>query len=637
VEGFLRKARGDRVVILIVGYSNSADILLCLKGLLALSAAMSFDVFVCENGGKDSFDLLRSALIEPSGPCTETSDKGIIGERPTPSTRLPDIDYLCLRRPGSAVWLARASHNLGYAGAVNAMVCQLETLPDWQGVWVLNPDTVPDPLALTALVDYANANKKGMVGSTVVDFDEPRKVICRGGLRWNEPTGGGILIGFGDEIGDAFDIARIEAQLDAPSGASVYVTRSCLKSVGPMDERYFLYYEDLDWGIRAKLCGLGYASNSIVRHKGGTTIGKSSAKGSRRTWLAVYLEFRNRIHFVRKHFPKRIILTHFLSMARALRYILAGSPHDFKTAIEGWYAGINGEIGPPRKLEAGGQVELRPGMARRPFWRIRIAISAFYYAANLAIDRLRRLLGMPGRRWLTILNYHEIQTDFLFEFQRQMNTISRYAQVVPPDFEGPLPAQGANVAITFDDAFISVLENAVPELDAHSFPCAVFAPVGLLGTFPNWRVRDVATTYREDIMTREQLLRLPASLVSIGSHSMTHKPLAELDSPAMRDEITESRVLLQGLIGRNVETIAFPYGSFNDQVVDLCRHSGYKFAYSIIPENIDTTTSAKTVRGRVTATPWDGTFEFFLKINGGYGWESVLSNVRRKFRQNRHA
>jgi hypothetical protein len=40
--------------------------------------------------------------------------------------------------------------------------------------------------------------------------------------------------------------------LGSPSGVSIYVTRQCLERSGFMDERYFLYFEELDWGYRAK-------------------------------------------------------------------------------------------------------------------------------------------------------------------------------------------------------------------------------------------------------------------------------------------------------------------------------------------------------------------------------------------------
>ena len=77
------------------------------------------------------------------------------------------------------------------------------------------------------------------------------------------------------------DLPAFEATLDCISGASLYVTRACVENIGLMDERFFLYYEDADWSARAKRYGLGYAPDSIVPHRGGTTIGSARAAGSK--------------------------------------------------------------------------------------------------------------------------------------------------------------------------------------------------------------------------------------------------------------------------------------------------------------------------------------------------------------------
>ena len=106
----------------------------------------------------------------------------------------------------------------------------------------------------------------------------------------------------GETLNAPHDVSVIEVAMDSPSGASMYVTRPCIEKIGLMDESYFLFFEDLDWGVRAKSCGLGYASASIVGHKRGTTTGsaKSLAKMPR---LSIYLEHRNGINFVCRHFP----------------------------------------------------------------------------------------------------------------------------------------------------------------------------------------------------------------------------------------------------------------------------------------------------------------------------------------------
>lgn len=256
----------------------------------------------------------------PLGPCHEFQDPVSPSHIP-PSENLPELRYLNLRQRSSSVWVARATHNLGYAGAINAAIDRLRILSSWDGLWILNPDTRPAPRALAELVGRAKNGAKGMVGSTIVQAGAENIIRCRGGHRWVPLTGRAVTLGLNDRIGAPVDVSKVEADLDCISGASMFVTRACLEQIGPMDERFFLYYEDIDWGVRAKRLGLGYAVASVVAHSGGTTLGSPSVRRTDRTWLAIYLENRNRIHFTRKVYPLWLPLTYFVSVLHGLRYL----------------------------------------------------------------------------------------------------------------------------------------------------------------------------------------------------------------------------------------------------------------------------------------------------------------------------
>ncbi len=85
----------------------------------------------------------------------------------------------------------------------------------------------------------------------------------------------------------------------------MFVSREFIEDVGLMDERYFLYFEDLDWSERAKRKGyeLKYCWKSKVYHKEGGSIG-SSSKGEKKSKLADYYGIRNRIIFTKKFYPQ---------------------------------------------------------------------------------------------------------------------------------------------------------------------------------------------------------------------------------------------------------------------------------------------------------------------------------------------
>ena len=334
------------VAVLIVGFRNPADLTGCLAALSDAAVEPNFDVFICENGGVRLVSTGTAGIARPAGPMSRTDEPTIshdefqsVHRRPAPAS--PNETFKCVgRMRNRTTWDMPVGSMLGFIN------CSLS--PVGKEFWVLNPDTEPEAYALAALVERAETGGKGMVGSTILDVERPNEIRCRGGLHWQRLAARAIAIGLGEPLNAPYDVSAIEAAMDSPSGASMYVTRQCLEKIGPMDESYFLFFEDLDWGLRAKSCGLGYASASIVWHKRGTTTGsaKSLAKIPR---LSIYLEHRNGIHFVRRHFPWTLPVRVAISFLYAVRFLIHRAPENFMATLEGVLAGLRGEVGRPTK------------------------------------------------------------------------------------------------------------------------------------------------------------------------------------------------------------------------------------------------------------------------------------------------
>ena len=185
-----------------------------------------------------------------------------------------------------------------------------------------------------------------MVGSLIVRPDGQAVVAMRG-LRWQKWMGRSTSVGREEAASVEPDATAVETEMTAPSGASMYVTRSLIERIGLMYDPYFLYCEDLEWGARAKKIGeLGYAHESVVLHKHGTTIGSSGDKADR-SLLSVYLSARNAVLFARRNFPAFVLPALAMQVVQAARYLPAGSPENFRTALQGIVAGYRGETGRP--------------------------------------------------------------------------------------------------------------------------------------------------------------------------------------------------------------------------------------------------------------------------------------------------
>lgn len=333
------------VVVIIVGYRNAGDIADCLRALSSANAEPRFQVFIAENGGPSGMDALIARLEEgdPAWRSGGAAPPAMLeaGKRFRDFTlAAPD------GHPIAAVHVAEMAENKGYGGAINAWLRPLLKAPEWEAVWVLNPDTVPEPDALAELAAYARDHGKGMVGSCIIRTDQPDRVFTRG-LSWNGFLCRPEAIGRGAEVSVEPDPKEIEARLAAPSGASIYVTRAVLEAIGLMDERFFLYFEDLEWGLRAQRLGMvGYAHRSRVPHKCGTTIGGTASRAGR-SKLSVYLGARNLILYERSKHPlcvpwALVTQTGFLAI-----YGAVGAFANMAAGFRGLIAGLRGEIGRP--------------------------------------------------------------------------------------------------------------------------------------------------------------------------------------------------------------------------------------------------------------------------------------------------
>lgn len=333
-----------RVLIAIVSTNEVENLVGCLRSL-AVSTHRNFRVVICENGGATGFQRTKTILTELA--FVRRLEAPSIDEGPPAWTR-PYCDF-ALDPAGQRITVLSPSRNLGYAGGVNACIAAADNWP-WDAVWVLNPDTFPEPGALAALVHRQKEGGFGIVGSRLI-FAASGLVQTWGGLEWRSWLGRGRLIG-ADQPAEAMpDVADVERRFAFISGASMYVSREYVETVGVMDADFFVFDEDVDWCLRRGSFKLGYAHQSIIRHIHGSASGSSSNK-ARRSRFNVYLTERNRILLARKRFGPRWGVFAAIALAQALvEYLLqVRSIRQFYMALEGWWAGICGETGAPKFL-----------------------------------------------------------------------------------------------------------------------------------------------------------------------------------------------------------------------------------------------------------------------------------------------
>lgn len=109
-----------------------------------------------------------------------------------------------------------------------------------------------------------------------------------------------------------------------------------------------------------------------------------------------------------------------------------------------------------------------------------------------------------------------------------------------------------DLAITFDDAWTSVAENAAPILRELDLPWSVFVVSDWSEHRGQWA--------QEVILNWAQLRALRGGDVEIGSHSVSHPDFAKLDDSEVTRELFESREVIEARLGFAPDAFAIPYG-----------------------------------------------------------------------------
>ncbi|SUY47972.1 polysaccharide deacetylase family protein [Clostridium putrefaciens] len=130
----------------------------------------------------------------------------------------------------------------------------------------------------------------------------------------------------------------------------------------------------------------------------------------------------------------------------------------------------------------------------------------------------------------------------------------------------PIPKN--SVVITFDDGYKDNYDNAYPILKEFGYTATIFVISGLIDKDPNY-------------LNSDHIKEMSKNGVEIGSHSINHDNLLEISKEDKIETITKSKQDLEKLIEKPVISIAYPFGKFNDDIVNITKDAGYTLGFTI--------------------------------------------------------
>jgi peptidoglycan/xylan/chitin deacetylase (PgdA/CDA1 family) len=134
------------------------------------------------------------------------------------------------------------------------------------------------------------------------------------------------------------------------------------------------------------------------------------------------------------------------------------------------------------------------------------------------------------------------------------------------------------VAITFDDAYAELEQEALPVLARNGQTATIYACPGLLGAPSDLVLGGGGVHEDAALMDAAALRRADAAGFAVESHSSTHPRLTSLDDARLAAEVAGSRSALAEVLGREVRHFAYPFGNYDDRVVAAVAAAGYQSA-----------------------------------------------------------
>jgi GT2 family glycosyltransferase len=222
--------KNPRVSVVIINWNGWKDTLECLESLFDVNYS-NYDVVVVDNNSHDD------SVIQIK-------------------------DYA----PNKELKLIENEKNYGFAEGNNIGIKYALKYfkPDY--ILLLNNDIVVDKDFLKELVNIGKSDDKiGILGPKIYFYDKP-DVIWSAGCKISWKLGRGLHIGIGQTDHGQYDNPK---KVEYISGSAFLIKKGVINKIGLMDKKYFLYFEESDWTLRANQAGYKslYVPNAKVWHK----------------------------------------------------------------------------------------------------------------------------------------------------------------------------------------------------------------------------------------------------------------------------------------------------------------------------------------------------------------------------------
>ena len=211
-----------------------------------------------------------------------------------------------------------------------------------------------------------------------------------------------------------------------------------------------------------------------------------------------------------------------------------------------------------------------------------ITIDQIEKKQNLASSSTPRPTPLEFNLQIPILIYHKTPDRFddILTRLRQKGYSTVTLDEVETALRSRRPIAGKPLVITFDDGFTDQLA-AFAALKKHNMKAVFYIISGGDASHYCIGANRTNTSCGDNYLTWDQIRQLDQSgLIEIGGHTVDHLSLPSVQSSLLQFEITQNKTEIETQLGHPIRHFAYPYGSYNQSVINAVRNAGYSSAVS---------------------------------------------------------
>ena len=210
--------------------------------------------------------------------------------------------------------------------------------------------------------------------------------------------------------------------------------------------------------------------------------------------------------------------------------------------------------------------------------------------------------------WVTIQSFEQ---NLISLKQRGYSpiTFEQYQRFLNGEFTLPKKP----VILTFDDGYEDNYTCAFPLLKKYGFLAVIFLVADATRRTNFWDTDEPEV----HLLNRKQINEMTAAGIEFGSHTVTHPDLSQCSPAQVNKELVESKHVIAQMTGKEIISVAYPYGAVNGTIKSLAADSGYTFGIATNSGPVKFYQDLFEVR-RTQIFPWTDKYGFWKKTQRWY-------------------